>query len=192
MPKIFLNRVGSPNRRPEALPIEELTLCNRMDSLDEQAGADLKPNAIDFRIVSASCAPQRKLTPKTWSTLRGTTENRCSPPRTIGGLLRFGSDRFFRFPDAWGRVALLRTGTIQGSGWNVQPHAVAQSISQIGPAIHPRRGAGSGDLVATVMPRTAHCAGGVTHQGPGLILTSGDAQHAPLDSPALQRPLRPA
>jgi hypothetical protein len=170
VPEIFLNRVGSPNRRPEALPIEELTLCNRMDSPEEQAGPDLKANAIDFRIASTSFAPQRKLTPKSWSTLRGTTEHRSRPLRTIGGLLRFGSDRFFRFPDAWGRVALWGTGTIQGRRWNVQPHAVAQSISQIGPVILPRRGAGSGDLVATVMPRTAHCAGGVTRQGPSLIL----------------------
>lgn len=167
-------------------------LCNRMDSLDEQAGPDLKPNAIDFRIASASFAPQRKRTPRSWSRLRGTTEQRSRPLRTIGGLLRLGNDRFFRFPDAWGRGALLRAGTIQGSGWKVLPHAVAQSNSQSGPEIHPRPGTDSGDLVALVMPRTPHCAGGVTRQGPGLILASDDAQHAPLDSPALQRPLRPA
>jgi predicted HTH transcriptional regulator len=94
-------RVGSTNRRAEALQIEELKRWNRMDSFDEQAVPDLKSEAIDFRAASEFFAPYRQLTPQAWSTLRVTTEHQGRQVPTIGGLLLFGKDRFARFPDAW-------------------------------------------------------------------------------------------
>jgi predicted HTH transcriptional regulator len=103
-------RVGSTNRRAEALQIEELKRWNRMDSFDEQALPGLKSEAIDFRAASEFFAPYRRLTSKVWSTLRVTTEHQGRQVPTIGGLLLFGKDRFARFPDAW-----IQAGRFAGS-----------------------------------------------------------------------------
>jgi predicted HTH transcriptional regulator len=103
-------RVGSTNRRAEALQIEELKRWNRMDSFDEQAVPDLKSEAIDFRAASEFFAPYRQLTSQAWSTLRITTEHQGRQVPTIGGLLLFGRDRFARFPDAW-----IQAGRFAGS-----------------------------------------------------------------------------
>lgn len=107
---VFL-RVGSTNRRAEALQIEELKRWNRMDSFDEQAIPDLKSEALDFRAASEFFAPYRRVTPKAWSTLRVTTEHQGRQVPTIGGLLLFGKDRFSRFPDAW-----IQAGRFAGTG----------------------------------------------------------------------------
>jgi ATP-dependent DNA helicase RecG len=94
-------RVGSTNRKAEALQIEELKRLNRMNSFDEQAIPDLKSEAIDFRVASELFAPYRQLTSQSWKTLRILTEHEGRQVPTIGGLLLFGKDRFARFPDAW-------------------------------------------------------------------------------------------
>ena len=103
-------RLGSTNRRAEALQIEELKRWNRMDSFDEQAVPDLKSEAIDFRAASEFFAPYRQLTSQAWGTLRITTEHQGRQVPTIGGLLLFGRDRFARFPDAW-----IQAGRFAGS-----------------------------------------------------------------------------
>lgn len=94
-------RVGSTNRKAEAMQIEELKRWNRMDSFDEQAIPDLKSEAIDFRAASEFFAPYRPVTSAAWNTLRITTSHQGRQVPTIGGLLLFGKDRFSRFPDAW-------------------------------------------------------------------------------------------
>jgi ATP-dependent DNA helicase RecG len=94
-------RVGSTNRKAEALQIEELKHWNRINSFDEQAIPDLKSEAIDFRAASELFAPYRQLHPQSWTTLRITAEHQGHQVPTIGGLLLFGKDRFARFPDAW-------------------------------------------------------------------------------------------
>jgi predicted HTH transcriptional regulator len=94
-------RVGSTNRKADALQIEELKRWNRMNSFDEQAIPDLNSEAIDFRAASELFAPYRQLTAQALSTLRITTEHQGHQVPTIGGLLLFGEDRFARFPDAW-------------------------------------------------------------------------------------------
>jgi predicted HTH transcriptional regulator len=94
-------RVGSTNRKAEALQIEELKRLNWRTTFDEQAIPDLKSEAIDFRAASELFAPYRQLTAQAWSTLRVTTEHQGRQVPTIGGLLLFGKDRFARFPDAW-------------------------------------------------------------------------------------------
>ena len=94
-------RVGSTNRKAEALQIEELRRWNRTESFDEQAIPDLKSEAIDFRAASDLFAPYRRLTSQSSSTLRITAEHQGRRVPTIGGLLLFGTDRFSRFPDAW-------------------------------------------------------------------------------------------
>jgi len=102
-------RVGSTNRKAEALQIEELKRLNWRTTFDEQAIPDLKSEAIDFRAASELFAPYRQLTAQAWSTLRVTTEHQGRQVPTIGGLLLFGKDRFARFPDAWiqaGRFAV--------------------------------------------------------------------------------------
>jgi predicted HTH transcriptional regulator len=94
-------RVGSTNRRAQALQVEELKRWNRLDSFDEDAIPDLKPEAIDFRTASELFVPYRKVNSQAWTTLRITTEHQGRQVPTIGGLLLFGKDRFARFPDAW-------------------------------------------------------------------------------------------
>src|SRR5664279_121243 len=103
-------RVGSTNRKADALQIEELKRWNRMYSFDEQAIPELKSEAIDFRAASESFAPYRKMTSQAWSTLRITTEHQGRQVPTIGGLLLYGKDRFARFPDAW-----IQAGRFAGS-----------------------------------------------------------------------------
>ena len=94
-------RVGSTNRKADALQIDELKRLNWMNSFDEQAIPDLKSEAIDFRAASESFAPYRQMTAQAWTTLRIVTEHQGRQVPTIGGLLLFGKDRFARFPDAW-------------------------------------------------------------------------------------------
>jgi ATP-dependent DNA helicase RecG len=94
-------RVGSTNRRADAILIEELKRLNRTDSFDEQAVPDLNSEALDFRAASELFAPYRKLTPQMWETLRMITDHQGRQVPTVGGLLLFGIDRFARFPDAW-------------------------------------------------------------------------------------------
>ena len=94
-------RVGSTNRKADALQIDELKRLNWMNSFDEQAVPDLKSEAIDFRAASESFAPYRQMTAQAWTTLRIVTEHQGRQVPTIGGLLLFGKDRFARFPDTW-------------------------------------------------------------------------------------------
>ena len=94
-------RVGSTNRTADAIQIEELRRMNWMNSLDERAIPDLKPEVLDFRAASELFAPYRKLTSQAWNTLLIVTEHQGRQVPTIGGLLLFGKDRFARFPDAW-------------------------------------------------------------------------------------------
>ena len=94
-------RVGSTNRKAEALQIDELKRLNWRTAFDEQAIPDLKSEAIDFRAASDLFAPYRQLTSQAWKTLRIVTEHQGRQVPTIGGLLLFGKDRFARFPDAW-------------------------------------------------------------------------------------------
>ena len=110
-------RVGSTNRKADALQIRELKRLNWMNSFDEQAIPDLKSEAIDFRAASESFAPYRQMTAQAWTTLRIVTEHQGRQVPTIGGLLLFGKDGFARFPDAWiqaGRFAGNESNTSTG------------------------------------------------------------------------------
>ncbi|SPE43083.1 hypothetical protein SBA3_80009 [Candidatus Sulfopaludibacter sp. SbA3] len=70
-----LIRVGSTNRRADALQIDELKRPNRTSTFDEQAIPGLNSEALDFRAASEFFAPYRQLTPSAWNTLRVTTEH---------------------------------------------------------------------------------------------------------------------
>ncbi|MGO9261004.1 MAG: ATP-binding protein [Bryobacteraceae bacterium] len=94
-------RVGSTNRKAEALQIEELKRLKWRTAFDEQAIPEMDSEAIDFRAASELFAPYRQTTAQAWNTLRITTEHQGRRVPTIGGLLLFGKDRFARFPDAW-------------------------------------------------------------------------------------------
>jgi predicted HTH transcriptional regulator len=127
-------RVGSTNRKAEALQIEELKRLNWRSTFDEQAIPDLKSEAIDFRAASELFAPYRQLTAQAWSTLRVTTVHQGRQVPTIGGLLLFGKDRFARFPDAWiqagrfagmNRVRLLDSAEIR----SFLPRAAEEAIA---------------------------------------------------------------
>ena len=50
-------RVGSTNRTADAIQIEELRRMNWMNSFDERAIPDLKPEVLDFRAASELFAP---------------------------------------------------------------------------------------------------------------------------------------
>ncbi len=94
-------RVGSTNRKADALQIEELRRWNRIESFDERIIPGLNSEAIDFRAASELLAPYRQLTSRSLSTLRIAAEHQGRQVPTIGGLLLFGKDRLSRFPDAW-------------------------------------------------------------------------------------------
>ncbi len=98
-------RVGSTNRRAEAIQIDELKRFKRMDTFDEQALPDLNSEAIDFRVASELFAQFRKFKTQDLKTLRITTEYQGRQVPTIGGVLLFGRDRLSRFPDAWIQAA---------------------------------------------------------------------------------------
>ena len=78
-------RVGSTNRKAEALQIEELKRLNRMNTFDEQTIPDLNSEAIDFRAASELFAPYRQLTSQSWIALRITAEHQGRQVPTIGG-----------------------------------------------------------------------------------------------------------
>ena len=94
-------RVGSTNRKADAVQIQELRNLNVPGSFDEQAIPELNSEAIDFRAASELLAPYKKVQAETWSNLRITAEYQRKRVPTIGGLLLFGKDRFARFPDSW-------------------------------------------------------------------------------------------
>src|SRR5260370_35454108 len=78
-------RVGSTNRKAEALQIEELKRLNWRATFDEQAIPDLKSEAIAFRADSGLFAPYRRTT-QAWSNPRITTEHQGRQVPTVGGL----------------------------------------------------------------------------------------------------------
>jgi len=94
-------RVGSTNRRAEALEIEELKRWNRMDSFDEQAVPDLNSEAIDFRAASEFFAPYRQLPSRAWSICASPRNTKAVRCRRLAGFFFSVKDRFARFPDAW-------------------------------------------------------------------------------------------
>ena len=94
-------RVGSTNRKADAVQIQQLRNLNVPGSFDEQAIPELNSEAIDFRAASELLAPYKKVQAETWSNLRITAEYQRKRVPTIGGLLLFGKDRFARFPDSW-------------------------------------------------------------------------------------------
>ena len=69
-------RIGSTNRKAEALQIEELKRLNWRTAFDERAIPDLKSEAIDFRAASELFAPYRQLTAQSWSAPRIINEQR--------------------------------------------------------------------------------------------------------------------
>ena len=129
-------RVGSTNRKAEALQIEKLKRLNLRTTFDEQAIPDLKSEAIDFRAASELFAPYRPMTAQAWSTLRVPTEHQGRQVPTIGGLLLFGKDRFARFPDAWiqvGRFAGINRARLLDSAEirSLLPRAAEEAIAFI-------------------------------------------------------------
>lgn len=94
-------RVGSTNRKADAVQIQELSNVSRRGSFDEQAVPELNSEVIDFRAASELLAPYKKVQAQTWTNLRVTTEHQRKLVPTIGGLLLFGRDRFAHFPDSW-------------------------------------------------------------------------------------------
>jgi ATP-dependent DNA helicase RecG len=129
-------RVGSTNRKAEALQIEELKRLNWRTTFDEQAIPALKSEAIDFRAASELFAPYRQMTAQAWSTLRVTTGHQGRQVPTVGGLLLFGKDRFARFPDAWiqaGRFAGINRARLLDSAEirSLLPRAAEEAIAFI-------------------------------------------------------------
>jgi len=97
-------RVGSTNRKADAVHIQELRNLSRPGSFDEEAVPELKSEAIDFRAASELLAPFRRVETQTWINLRIVVEHQRKKVPTNGGVLLFGKDRFDRFPDSWIQV----------------------------------------------------------------------------------------
>jgi len=85
-------RVGSTNRKAEAVQIEELKRWNRMNSFDEQTIPDLNSEAIDFRAASELFAPARNLKRGDLRTSKPTTTHQGRAVPAVGGILLFGED----------------------------------------------------------------------------------------------------
>jgi predicted HTH transcriptional regulator len=66
-------RMGSTNRRADAVLIEEMRRYTQAFSFDEEPLPDLNSEAIDFRAASEYFAPLRKLTPNELQSLKVTT-----------------------------------------------------------------------------------------------------------------------
>ncbi|MGA2594480.1 MAG: helix-turn-helix domain-containing protein [Bryobacteraceae bacterium] len=99
-----LVRMGSTNRRADAVLIEEMRRYTQAFSFDEEPLPDLNSEAIDFRAASEYFAPFRKLTPNELQSLKVTTIYQGKIVPTVGGILLFGINRLGRFPDAWVQV----------------------------------------------------------------------------------------
>lgn len=102
-------RVGSTNRRADRELIDELRRFARGEAYDEQPVLDLDSEVLDFRAVSESFAPIRRLRRTDLQTLRLVTTHQGRRVPTVGGLLLFGKRREERFPDAW-----IQVGRFQG------------------------------------------------------------------------------
>ena len=94
-------RVGATNRRADPVLIEELKRYAQVTSIDEQPVPDLNSEAVDFRVASEFFQSVRKLARSDLKTLNLTTSYQGRIVPTIGDILRFGVDRFDRFPYAW-------------------------------------------------------------------------------------------
>ena len=97
-------RVGSTNRRADAVQIEELRRLNRVAAFDEQPMEELNSEALDFRAASELFAKYKKITPEAFRSLHVTTKHGGRIVPTTGGLLLFGKARLEWFPDAWVRA----------------------------------------------------------------------------------------
>jgi ATP-dependent DNA helicase RecG len=73
----------------------------RGEVYDEQVMPEYGSEAIDFRAASEYFAPVRKLKRSDLETLRLVGEHKGRKVPTIGGMLLFGKDREYCFPDAW-------------------------------------------------------------------------------------------
>jgi predicted HTH transcriptional regulator len=127
-------RVGSTNRRADAVQIEQMRRYAQVDSFDEQPMPDLHSEVLDFRAASEYFAPVRKLTPAAFRTLKVTARHQGREVPTIGGYLLFAKDRFDLFPDAWiqagrfagtNRARLVDRAEIRG----LLPGAAADTIA---------------------------------------------------------------
>ena len=79
-------RVGSTNRKADAVQIQELRSLSRPGSFDEQAIPELNSEAIDFRVASELLAPYKKVETQTWTNLRVVSNHQRKLVPTIGGL----------------------------------------------------------------------------------------------------------
>jgi ATP-dependent DNA helicase RecG len=94
-------RIGSTNRRADALLIQEMRRMARNETYDESPLAHLDSEALDFR-VAAELFPQRKSVDRAaLETLRALTRHERRLVPTVGGLLLFGKEPEREFPDAW-------------------------------------------------------------------------------------------
>jgi ATP-dependent DNA helicase RecG len=107
-------RLGSTNRRADAVMIEEIRRLARNSYFDEQPRIDIDSEAIDFRAASEFFARAgRNLTPAKYRPLGLITEHQGRPVPTQGAILLFGTSRRTLFPDA-----LIRCARLAGSDRN--------------------------------------------------------------------------
>ncbi len=103
-------RVGSTNRRADAVLIAELRRTAMQRTFDEEPAAGANSEAIDFRAASGFFAPYRKLRPADGETLGLATRAGRRVVPTNGGIILFGRQREKYFPDAW-----LQCGRFSGT-----------------------------------------------------------------------------
>ena len=103
-------RVGSTNRRADDELVAALRRASLGKSFDEQAMPALDPEAVDFRVASECFASVRKLKRGDMETLRLLVPHQGRKVPSVGGVLLFGREREFHFPDAW-----IQAGRFKGA-----------------------------------------------------------------------------
>jgi predicted HTH transcriptional regulator len=94
-------RIGSTNRRADALLIQEMRRMARNETYDESPLAHLDSEALDFRVAAELFPQRRSLGRPALETLRALTRHERRLVPTVGGLLLFGKEPEREFPDAW-------------------------------------------------------------------------------------------
>ena len=111
-------RIGSTNRKADALLIADMRRFARNETYDESPLPHLDSEALDFRVASELFARRKAIGTAALETLRALVRHERRLVPSVGGLLLFGKAPEREFPDAWvqcGRFAGTDKSTITDS-----------------------------------------------------------------------------
>ena len=94
-------RLGSSNRQADRELIAELRRTVEGVSFDEMPMPELTVNDLDLEAIRRTFKGIREIDEQALSTLKLLVEHQGKPVPSKGGILLFGRDRTFHFPDCW-------------------------------------------------------------------------------------------